>query len=454
MKRKSLIILFCMMICAIMKAQTANISTVVGNGTQGFDGDGGPAINAEIYWPANLAFDKYDNMFIADQRNNRIRRVDGSSGLISTIAGDSHPGYIGDSLPATDAELNLPAGVSIDTSGNVFIADFNNNRVREVVYSTGYIYTLAGNGVGGYSGDGGPATAAEIDHPHHTSVDKNQNVYFADENNNRIRRIDRSTGIITTVAGNGTGGFSGDGFSATAAMLHGPKCVAIDDSGNLFIADWLNNRIRKVFASTGNIATVAGNGATGYCCDGGPATDAELTDPYRVAIDSADNFYIADGPDNRIRWVSASTGIIHTLAGNGIAGFSGDGGAATDAELNFPPGLAFNHKGNLFVADIRNNRIREINVANELVSSATDSSEVSIFPNPASIESMVYFKYSNTPAILSLFTLTGQLIWTINKGAFTRQVNVPLDELNPGIYLLQIQIEGIPDICKQLEVMR
>ncbi len=456
MARKGVLFFMAFVLAALMaKAQGQGyINTVAGISTHGFSGDGGPALFAELYWPANLAFDKYDNMYVADQWNNRIRRINKSNGYINTVAGESTPGYNGDSLPGISAELNLPAGVAVDTFGNIFIADFNNNRIREVVSSTGYIYTIAGNGIAGIAGDGGPATAAEIDHPHHTAVDDNGNLYFADENNNRIRKVVLSTGIITTIIGTGRAGFSGDGGPATAADINAPKCVALDDSGNMYVADWLNNRVRKVEASTGIITTVAGNGYTGFSGDGFPATSSNLEDPYRVALDKAGNFYIADGSDNRIRWVNCKTGIMYTIAGNGQAGFFGDGGPASASELDYPPGLAFDHEGNLYVADLRNNRVREISITYTGSSTLSDTPGVSVYPNPASTEATVYFASSYAPGSISLFNVAGQLVWRSLKDSYVSQISIPLNTLQSGVYMLQIQIQGSSVIWKKLDVIR
>ena len=448
--------LFLLIVCgSIAMGQTGIISTVAGCNKEGFSGDGGPAIFAELYWPANIAFDKYDNMFIADQNNNRIRAVNAATGNIYTVVGAATPGYNGDSIPALGAKLNFPASMTVDTFGNIFIADFSNNRVREVVNATGFIYTVAGNGILGYTGDGGPATAAEVNHPHHTAVDNKGNLFFADEYNNRIRKVVLSTGIITTVAGGAGQGFGGDGGQATSAMLNSPKCVALDKKGNMYIADWSNARIRRVDAATGIITTVAGNGSPGYCCDGVPATSTPLNYPFRVAVDSADNFYIADGSDNRIRWVNGSTGIINTLAGNGEIGYCCDGGPATDAELNYPPGLALNNEGNLFIADIKNNRVREVVLnASSGVAAIADSPGVSVYPNPAYTETTVYFTNTNNAATLSLFNLTGQMVLQTTKSSYINQVNIPLNGFSPGVYLLQIQMPGKSAIWKRLDIVR
>jgi len=330
------------------------IETVAGNGTRGFSGDGGPATDAMIEHPKGVALDSAGNLFISDSSHHCIRKVD-PSGIITTVAGNGTWGFSGDGGPATDAMLDNPYGVALDSAGNLFIADRFNGRIRKVDPS-GIITTVAGNGTRGFSGDSGPATDAMI-YPADVAVDNAGNLFIADSDNYRIRKVDPS-GIITTVAGNGTWGFSGDGGPATDAMISYAMDVAMDSTGNLFITDYNNNRIRKVDLS-GIITTVAGNGTRGFNGDGGPATDAMLRDPNTVALDSGGNLFIADYYNHRIRKVDPS-GIITTVAGNGTGGFSGDSGPATYAMLETPSEVAVDSAGNLFIADYRNFRIRKV----------------------------------------------------------------------------------------------
>jgi prepilin-type N-terminal cleavage/methylation domain-containing protein len=315
------------------------ITTFVGNGTGGYSGDGGPATSANLFYPYGVAVDSSGNLYIADYYNNRIRMVTASTGIITTVAGNGTEGYSGDGGPATSAELNNPTKSAVDSSGNLYIADYGNQRVRMVTASTGIITTVAGNGTAGYSGDGGAATSAELWGPYGVAVDSSGNLYIVEIWNFRIRKVTASTGIITTVAGNGTSGYSGDNGAATSAELWTPYGVAVDSSGNLYIADYGNNRIRKVTASTGIITTIAGNGTAGYSGDGGPATSAKLHSPTGSAVDSSGNLYISEYGNNRIRKVTAS-GTICTVAGNGTSGYSGDNGAATSAELHTPSDIA------------------------------------------------------------------------------------------------------------------
>jgi len=324
------------------------IQTLAGNGTAGYSGDNGAATSGEVNDPFGVAADGAGNVYIADYGNNRIRKVSG--GVITTAAGNGTQGFSGDNGAASGAELNSPIGVAVDSAGNLYIADTYNQRVRKV--ANGVITTVAGNGTAGYSGDNGPATSAQLSYPWAVTVDSAGNLYIADYGNNRIRKV--SGGVITTVVGSGAQGSGGDGGAATNAQLYAPSGVALDGAGNLYIADYGNNRIREV--SKGLIATVAGNGTAGYSGDNGPATSAELRAPRGVAVDAAGNLFISDCYNNRIREVSS--GVIFTVAGTGNPGYSGDNGAATSAQLYDPTGVALGVGGALYIADIANARIR------------------------------------------------------------------------------------------------
>ena len=341
----------------IRKVDTAGvITTVAGTGSFGLGGDGGPAVDAQLRYPSDVAVDGAGNFFIADNWNHRIRKVD-SAGVITTVAGTGWGGgFSGDGGPATAARLNYPTGVAVDGAGNLFIADPDNHRIRKVD-SAGVITTVAGTGEEGFSGDGGPATSARLDSPHGVAVDGAGNLFIADGGNRRIRKVD-TAGVITTVAGTGRRyGFSGDGGPAVDAQLRYPAGVTVDGAGNLFIAEWGNQRIRKV-DSSGVITTVAGTGLG----DGGPATSARLYRPGGVAVDGAGNLFIVDGGNDRIRKVD-SAGVITTVAGTGRRGIVGDGGPAVDARLYEPEGVAVDGAGNLFIADSANFRIRKVDTA-------------------------------------------------------------------------------------------
>jgi uncharacterized protein (TIGR03437 family) len=337
---------------------SGTLTVVAGNGLEGFTGDGGPATGASLFVPFGLAVDANGNIYISDFGNSRIRKVS-AGGVISTVVGNGLFGYSGDGGPAAGALLNAPEGLAVDTAGNLYIADSGNQRIRKIS-PAGIISTVAGNGVAEFSGDGGQATAAGLYSPQGVAVDATGNLYIADQNNNRIRKVTPG-GVITTVAGSGTRGFGGDGGPATSALLYWPAAVAVDLAGNLYIADWGNKRIRKV-GPDGTITTVAGNGTAGFSGDGGPATNAALSGVQRIAVDTAGNLYLGDAGNGRIRKVSPN-GIISTVAGNGGFRFSGDGGPAAGASLQSPQNLALDVAGSLFIADTDNHRIRKITPA-------------------------------------------------------------------------------------------
>jgi sugar lactone lactonase YvrE len=340
--------------------------TVAGNGQ--FKGvlDGGQATNANLDLPSGITADGAGNLYIADSAHHRIRKVT-AAGIISTIAGNGDPSYTGDNGPADLATLDTPSGITIDGAGNLYIADTGNNAVRKITAATGIITTVAGNGTAGYNGDSLPATAAELNAPLGVTLDNGGNLYIADTHNHRIRLVTVATGLISTVAGNGAtdpvaggGTFSGDGGPAVLAGLYSPETVAFDTVGNMYIPDSGNNRVREVSASTQNISTFAGTGAGGYNGDGIAATTAKLYDPSGLALDPAGNLYIADTANNRIRKVSSADGTITTFAGNGNGLYFVGSGAATVAQIYSPIGLWFDQKGNLYISDYFDQRIREV----------------------------------------------------------------------------------------------
>jgi uncharacterized protein (TIGR03437 family) len=330
------------------------ITTVAGAGSAGMSGDPGAAISAQLNSPASVAADESGNLYIADTFNNRIRRV-APDGGIATFAGGATTGYSsGDGGPATSAGLSRPNGIALDRSGTLYIADTAGNMIRKVS-AGGTITRVAGTGAAGFSGDGGAATDATLNTPIGVALDAAGNLYIADSMNHRIRRVG-TDGKITTVAGNGFGGYYGDGVAATDTGLNHPQGVAVDAGGNLYIADTFSSRIRVV-TPDGIIRTFAGNGIPTHAGDGGPATAASLNYPKGIAFDASGNLFIADCFNSRIRLVTAD-GRISTVAGSGALGYGGDGGKATSAKLQFPSGVAVGINGNVFVADTANHRIR------------------------------------------------------------------------------------------------
>jgi len=338
---------------------SGTITTVAGNGNDDYTGDGGPAIKAAFSGPAGIAVDPAGNLYIADFNNSAVRKVT-TDGRIATIAGNGDSGFSGDGGLATKASLTTPYGVALDASGNLFIADFDDCRIRKVTPG-GTISTVAGKGSvtgfsGAFSGDGGSATAAFLNSPRGVALDSTNNLLIADGDNYRIRKV--AGGIISTIAGNGNYSFGGDGNVATATVLSNPNGVALDANGNVYIADTLNNRIRKI-TTDGIMNTIAGSGASSFSGDGGPAAAATLNAPAAVAVDAAGNVFIADTLNVRIRKITPG-GIISTVAGNGVADYSGDGGQATSASLDTPTGIAVDQAGNLYIGDFNNNCVRKV----------------------------------------------------------------------------------------------
>jgi RHS repeat-associated protein len=334
------------------------IITIAGNGYYNNNGDGGSALNASLEEPGGVTVDSSGNVYVSDFQGGVVRKVSASTGVISTIAGSGTSGYSGDGGAAISAQLDGPTALAVDSTGNLYIADTWNSRIRKVNVSTGIITTVAGTVTDGYTGDGGPATSAEICQPSGIAVDGAGNLYIADSANSVIREVSASTGIITTVVN-------------SSAALSDPAGIALDSSGHLYIADFGSNLVRQWTISTGSISTVAGNGTAGYSGNGGSATSAELNWPTAVAVDGNGNIFIAERDNHVIRSVSRSSGTITTVAGNNTAGYSGDGGPATSAQLNYPEGVALDAAGNVYIGDSSNHRVREVGQVSISVSPAT-----------------------------------------------------------------------------------
>ena len=424
-----------LLLCLLaFNANAQIITTVAGIGAFGFSGDNNPATTAELAGPYSVALDGIGNFYIADGYNNRIRKVD-ATGIITTIAGTDIQGYNGDNILATNAELWRPAGAACDHAGNVYFTDAYNNRIRKIDVSTGIITTVAGTGIGAYNGDGIRADTAQVYDPHCIVIDSLGNLYFTDFANHRIRYIN-TIGIISTIAGTGVAGNTGDNGPATDAQINSPYGIVVDKSGNIYFADYEADVIRKI-DRFGIITKFAGTGVFGFNGDDIAANTAKLYRPTGLGVDANSNIYIADGFNGRIRKVSIASGIINTIAGNGIGGYNGDDILATAAELGTPADVTIDGAGSIYIADFGNDRIRYIRNT-EGVSSINSTNEfLNIYPNPnngaftvniaASIQEQANVRISNL-----LGTKIKEVVVTTNK-LFEIQLSDP-----PGVYLLTV----------------
>ncbi|MEI8280408.1 MAG: T9SS type A sorting domain-containing protein [Bacteroidota bacterium] len=419
------------------------ITTFAGTGICA-EADTGLAINANICDVFDLALDDSGNVYYVDFTLSKIRKITVSTGIISLVAGNDTAGYSGDNDLAIHAKLNAPHSVAIDHYGDVLIADNYNNRIRKVSQTTGIITTIAGTGVYGNSGDNMPAVLAELSTPSGIAVDDSNNVFFVDPQNRLIRKVSATTGIITTVAGVLSGGSTAEGIIATQAQL-APWTLFVDGHRNIFFTEPGNNRIRKVDALTGNVYTVAGNGIQGSGGDNGPALQASLRNPYGVRTDTAGNVYIADRENQKIRKVNASTGIITTIAGNGTQGFFGDNGNPLNAEFYFPFNVAVDFHNNVYIADYENARIRKITypVGIETIQGLVD---ISISPNPS--QGNIHINIAN-PARhnLCIYNNIGQQVYTciLDK----QDTSIDLSHLPSGTYFARVY----NDKCSETQVL-
>ncbi len=407
------------------------ITSIAGGGT---GGDGTPAVSAAIYDPVNMAFDKHGNLYFATNLGHKIRKID-TAGIISTIAGTGNGGFTGDNGPATAAELKQPFDVAFDTAGNLYIADQANHRIRKVTMATGIITTVAGNGIAAFGGDNGPATAASLNSPFSICFDAENNLYIADGQNCRIRKVN-AAGTITTIAGTGVFGNDGDNGPAINAKI-GPACIRFDKAGNLYIAEANLLRVRKI-DTAGIITTIAGDSASyAYNGDGIPATQAGMY-PSFIALDPLDALYISDqGSNYRIRKIG-SDGIIHTVAGNGVLAYNGDNGPATAASIYNPSGLVFDSCGNLYLGQINNPRIRKVtfnpNCWPENVTEANSESEISIYPNP--VKEQLTITGSSIKDIV-IVNAIGQVL--MEQSNYSNKAVIDVSALSTGIYFVKIK---------------
>lgn len=333
--------------------------TVAGNGESSFSGERSPASNATLHFPSDVAIAANGNVYFSDTDNHRVRRVDLSTGLIRTVAGNGVIGSRGVGGRGTNAHLHSPEGLAFDSDRDLYFADTGNHRVLKLDIGSGTITLIAGDGHATFRGENIDAKEASLNSPAAIAIDANDNLYIADSESNRIRVVDLETNRISTFAGTGQAEFDGDGSPARRAKLNKPEGVAVDPDGNIVIADTGNRRIRRIDVATGIISTIAADGRRGHSGDGGPATEASLVVPRRVAVDADGNVFVSDALDHRIRAIK-SDGTITTVVGDGIIDFAGDGGPATSASLNRPLGMTLDPQGNLYFADNHNNRIRVV----------------------------------------------------------------------------------------------
>jgi sugar lactone lactonase YvrE len=429
---------FIVFVSAVLSAAGLNsqvITTIAGTGTSGFSGDSGAAVSAELHYPYRIAKDLSGNIYFSDMQNNRIRKID-ASGIISTLAGNGTAGFSGDNGPALSAELNSPSGIAVDATGTVYFTDYNNNRVRKIS-TGGIISTVAGTNVQGYSGDGNSAGLAELNGPRGIAIDAAGNLYIADSGNNRVRKIS-ANGIIYTVAGNGNAGFSGDGGQAMFAELAYPKGIAIDNAGNLFIADCNNQRIRKV-TPAGIISTVAGNGNSGPPVNGILATNSNFDLPSDVATDNNGNIFIDDYFNGCIRKVDAS-GIITTIAGGGTS--TADNITATTADLHYPMGICLDNSGNLMIAEAHRNRLRKVTAVTSINNIPGYDFQLIVFPNPSGGIFTIPAGEFLPGSKIEICSVEGKIIY--NAEIISDQQVINLSTEANGIYLLSIiSKEGI-----------
>ena len=426
-----LLLIFLTGFAAGSSAQT--ITTIAGTGVAGYSGDGGPAIAAEIKNPTGITIGPHGDIYFCDEGNAVVRRIN-TAGIVTTFAGNSIPGFSGDGGMATDAQL-APLDIASDQYGNVFIVNFEEHVVRKVE-TFGIITTVAGIGMSlGFSGDGGPATDAQLAYPTGVAVDKRGNIYIADFgfHNYRIRKVDTS-GIITTICGTGTMGFSGDGGPATLAEINSPRGITVDKTGNVYFTDVTNNRIRKI-DTAGIITTVGGNGIYGYNGENIPATDAAMRSPDGLTIDSIGNLYFAENDNDRVRKIGVN-GLINTVIGNGLQGYSGDGGDPLSAELYWPASVALDLHNNIFVTDAANNRIRMVRYNVSVGDIEKPESNVIISPNPST---GIFSVSVSTPATetfeISVTDLIGREVLRTHATS-NKPIKILLQQ-HEGVYYLQ-----------------
>ncbi|MBS1587403.1 MAG: T9SS type A sorting domain-containing protein [Bacteroidetes bacterium] len=407
------------------------ITTVAGDGSTGYSGDNDSAILASIGSAGGIVFDVSGNYYVSEN-NNTIRKIS-NNGIISKYAGTGTQGYSGDGGLATSANLYLSGFMATDSLGNLYFSEIINNRIRKVDAISGIVSTVVGNGTAGFSGDGSAAVSAQLNMPYGICFDKEGNLYIVDQLNYRIRKVNTS-GIITTVAGTGIGGSTGDGGLATLAKIYSPIAICVDQSNNLYFTD--SGRVRKINTTTGVISAYAGSGAVGFAGDGASALTASFSFPQGLAINNSGNLYISDDNNDRIRKVDA-IGIIHTVAGNGISGYNGDGGKADTSALNSPRGIALDSCGNLYIVDNGNHRIRKVafnpSCLPTEVKHLPTINAIAIYPNPA--KEQLTITGSSIKSITVLNAIGQVLIEQMN---YSDKAIMNVGSLASGVYFVKV----------------
>ncbi len=355
--------LSCAFTALALAAPPGTITAVAGTGEKGFAGDGGPAVKAKLDQPFDVAFDRAGHLYFSDTNNHRVRKVDAKSGVITTVAGNGTKGYAGDGGPAAAASLNEPYGIELDADNNLYLVDRLNYCVRRVDGTSGIMTTVAGiGGKAGYGGDGGPAAKAGFKEPNGLCLDGKGTLYVADVADQRVRAVDLKTGVITTLAGTGKKLSAGDGGPLKYATLAGPRAVAVGPDGGVYVVEREGNAVRKIDRKAGTITRLAGTGKKGYGGDGGPALEATFDGPKEIDIDKAGNVFVVDTENEAIRKIDAKTGLITTVAGKGRTKTPGlgDGGPATAATLGRPHGVAAGPDGGVYIGDTNSHRVRVV----------------------------------------------------------------------------------------------
>ncbi|WP_433964810.1 Ig-like domain repeat protein [Tunturiibacter gelidiferens] len=435
--RIALVLLLSLLSLSSLPAQTTSVS----------------ALTIPLVLPSAIVFDSAGNLYFAETGNHVIRKVD-TVGNITTIAGTGTQGFSGDTGPATAATLDSPQGLALDNANNLYIADTHNHRIRTLNLTTGIITTIAGS-TSGFSGDNAPALSSQLNLPTALATDASGNLYLADTGNHRIREITSSTGLITTIAGTGTQGYSGDGTSAISAAIDSPTGIAVDASSNLYLADTHNHRIRKITSSTGIITTIAGTGLPGFSGDTTPAANATLALPHGLTADASGNLYLADTANHRIRRIDAITGVITTVVGDGTQTFAGDNGSPTAASLDSPTATSFSPANSLTLSDTGNQRIRQVETQSASSSTITTIAGLGL-PTPGALTltapSVIPYGTGQLTASLATSPATGSITFLETIGPSTKTLGtatlvsntatLPTATLPAGTYSLTAAYSG------------